>query len=441
MSIIIRNMARVKVPEDKLSTVLRMYLYEGRDGSRLKNYKYTPSNGYVYLPLNYEKLVQVANLLEEEIIDERSEGLAISQPFIVKDSFKFRDYQVEPAKEFLHHIKSNNYGVLLASCGCGKTVVMSWVAGQLNKKILVLVDMSSLAVQWQEAFQMIYGVTPSIITKDTVDFADINIATFQLLNLNPELLDRMRDTFGVTIIDEFHSAGSGESYREVLFKLNNKYRIAGTATFRKKNFSDFVLADLVSFPSVEMVDHAALKCEIKFVETESRFYSSNPDDWGRTMSKLAKDNYRNQLIINLVRHYTNKGRKILLAGITKEQLGHIVNELKQYEECRPLLYVGSTSAKQDIAMREGVENGTYNVVATVSKFSKGTDCPALDCLVFTKPSNNQSATEQLVGRIVRKREGKPTPLVIDLIDNSELASRFARNRRKWYKQLDYTIIE
>lgn len=441
MSIIIRNMARVKVPEDKLAQVLRMYLYEGRDGSRLKNYKYTPSNGYAYLPLNYEKLVQVSQLLGEEIIDERSEGLAISQPFVVKESFKFRDYQVEPAFELLGYIRANNYGVLAAGCGCGKTVVMSWVAGQLGKRILVLVDMSSLAIQWQEAFQMIYGITPQIITKDTTEFADVNIATFQLLHVNPELLERMREAFGVTIVDEFHAAGSAETFKEVMFKINNKYRIGGTATFRKKNFSDYVLADLVSFPSVEMIDHAALKCEVKFIDTGSKFYSSNPDDWGRTMSRLAKDKYRNDLIIKVVSDLATAGRKVLLAGITKEQLGYIVDQLKRSEHCKPLLYVGTTSAKQDVDMRNGVENGKYNIVATVSKFSKGTDAPALDCLLFAKPSNNQSSVEQLAGRIVRKLEGKPTPLVVDLVDNSDLAKRFANNRRKWYRQLGYTILD
>lgn len=440
MSIIIRNMARVKVPEDKLAQVLRMYLYEGRDGSRLKNYKYTPSNGYAYLPLNYEKLVQVSQLLDEEIIDERSEGLAISQPFVVKESFKFRDYQVEPAFKLLGHIKAKNYGLLLAACGLGKSSILAWVAGQLGKKILILVDMSSLAASWVYTFEMVYGVTPQIINKDTTEFADVCIATFQLLNLNPALVDKVRNDFGTLLLDEFHTT-SANTYKEVISKFNNKYRIACTATPRKKGYSSEVLYDLVSDISVEMVDHASLKCDVKFIDTGCRWYSNNPDDWGKIVSKLAKDKQRNDLVVGIAANLTSKGRKIVIAGLTIESLQYIHDKLKELPDCRPQMYVGTTTMKQDDQIKEDVKTGKVNVVLTSKKLDKGVDIVALDCLIFAKPSNNQSSVEQLSGRIVRKLEGKPTPLVVDLVDNSDLAKRFANNRRKWYRQLGYTILE
>ncbi len=440
MSIIIRNMARVKVPEDKLAQVLRRYLYEGRNGERLKNYKYTPSNGYAYLPLNPEKLRQVASELNMDMIDERSEGLAISQPFVVKDSFKFRDYQVEPAYKLLDRVVTNNNGVLRGDCGLGKSSVMTWVSGQLGKKTLILVDMSSLAASWVYTFEMVYGITPQVITKDTVEFADVCIATFQLLNLNPALVDKIRNDFGTLLVDEVHGS-QAQTYKEVLFKFNSKYKIGCTATFLRKNYTNEVLADLISDISVEMVDLSSLKCDVKFMDTGSHWYSSNPDDWGKIISKLAKDKQRNDLIVSIAATLATKGRKIVIAGLTIESLQCIHDKLKELPDCRPQMYVGTTTMKQDDQIKDDVKTGKVNIILTVNKLSKGVDIVALDCLIFAKPNNNQAAVTQLAGRIVRKLEGKPTPLVVDLVDNSELAKRFANNRRKWYRQLGYTILE
>lgn len=440
MSIVIRNMARVKVPEEKLAQVLRMYLYEGRDGSKLKNYKYTPSNGYAYLPLNYAKLEEVAQLLGEDIIDERSEGLAISQPFVVKDSFKFRDYQVEPAFKLLEHIRANNYGVLSAGCGTGKTSVMTWVAGQLGLRTIILVDMSALAASWIYTFEMIYGITPQIITKDTTDFEDVAIVTFQLLHLNPDLKDRLRNIYGTCLIDEFHGV-QAETYKEGLWSQNNKYRIGCTATYRKKGYSDEVLSDLVAPISVTMKDPSALICDVYFVESGVRFISNNPDDWGRITSKLAKDETRNKFISALTTKAVLQGRKVLVIGLTTESLKFIERLLKPIESCKTQVYVGTTTLEQDQQLKDDVASGKINVVLSAKKFDRGTDCPDLDFIILAAPSNNQSTVEQRIGRIVRRVEGKPTPIICDVVDNSDLAKGFAKNRRKWYRNLNHRIVE
>lgn len=86
---------------------------------------------------------------------------------------------------------------------------MTWVAGQLGHKILILVDMGSLQTQWQEAFEIVWDRDDvQVITKDTKEYSDICVATFQLLHLNPELVMDLRERFGTILLDEFHSARS-----------------------------------------------------------------------------------------------------------------------------------------------------------------------------------------------------------------------------------------
>ena len=217
ISITIKGSARVKVPDAYKNDILRMYVHYHRDGSYIRNYKHSSKDGFTYLPLNPTKLATVARILNETLDDQRSSGDPLVSPFTQNPSFKFRDHQSIPASALLCHCLTENYGVLSAGCGNGKTVVMTWVAGKIGHKILILVDMGSLQSQWQEAFQLVWGRETQIITKDTVEFGDVCIATFQLLHFNPAMVLDLRERFGTLLLDEFHSTGS-DTRREVLFQ-------------------------------------------------------------------------------------------------------------------------------------------------------------------------------------------------------------------------------
>jgi len=438
MPIIVKNLAQVYLPPDTRAKVLGMYFHEGRDGSSVKNYKYDPKSGCAYLPLNQRKLLQVSRLLGEGIEDLRTEGAELSSPFVENHSFKFRDHQSIPAIELLGFTRANNYSVLQAPCSCGKTVVMTWVAGNLGKKIIILVDMGSLQSQWAEAFELVWNKSTQIITKNDTEFADVCIATFQLLHFNPELVKAVRKEFGCLLLDEFHSTGS-ETRREIMMQMNNKYRIGCTATPYKKGFSDEVLSDMVADVSVKMIDHKALKAEVYFEPTGAIFCSNDPDNWGKIQSKLGKDERRNLVVAMVAAQQVMDGRQVLVVCVTIESVEAVVKVLNKYPACKSRVYIGSTNYKQDKALRDDLASGEINVIITVRKADKGLDLPTLDCLIISRPANNEAFVTQIAGRIVRPVEGKSTPVIYDLVDSSALAVRFAANRRRWYKKLGYVI--
>lgn len=438
MSIVLRNCARVNLPEHFKSEVLGLYLHYNRAGDSIRNYKY--KNGVAYLPLNMEKLRKISQLLNEPIEDQRSAGEPLSSPFVLNPAFKFRDHQIIPSAQLLAHCEANNYGVLSAGCGNGKTVVMTWVAGQLGGKTLILVDMGSLLSQWCESYQMVYNKEVQVIDKDTKDFGDVCIVTFQMLHSNQEMLLQMREKFTTALFDEFHTTAS-DTRREILFKLSNKYRIACTASLMKKGFESDVLTDFVSGISVTMEDKNALKPVIHFVETGRPWFSSDPDQWGKIISKLSKDSVRNDQAAKLAIAMATAGRKILLVGNTIESLQYINSILTKDPFCKSVVYTGSTTLKQDKALRDDLAEGKTNIILTSKKADKGLDLPSLDCLILIKPANNEAFVQQISGRVVRPEEGKPVPLVFDFVDNNSLATRFAGNRKKWYKKLGYTVEE
>lgn len=442
MPIIVRNVARVEIPDDdKLRTkIFDLYIHNHKDKDKepVQNYIYK-GGGVAYLPLNSRKLDYVAELLGQEIVDQRSPGEPLKESFILKPSFEFRPHQVEPVPKLLEIIKRDKYGVLKAPCSCGKTVAMTWVAGHLGKKTLVLVDQGNLAGQWKEAFEdIVWGKSATILDQKKDLSGDVVIATFQFLHRNPELVLGMKDMFGTCLIDEMHISGAN-TYAKVLLKLNNMYRIGTSATVMRKGFSADVVTDYISDVSLEMTDSNALVPEIIFITTGVSFYSNHPDNFTKTLTILSENDERNALTVELVRRLVYEGRKILFVGARIESLKFIHSKLIEF--CQSVLYVGSTNLKQDKALRTGLEAGTIDIILTDKKAEKGLDLPNLDVVIIAKPMNNEATVTQIVGRILRSLEGKPNPVVYDFVDNGSLAWRFAKNRYYWYKKRKYKLPE
>lgn len=432
MAILLRNLAKVNLPAQHRLEVLKLYCHENRQGDVVQNYVY--HQGTAYLPLNKTKLDYVSQLLGEEIVDERAPGELLKDPFVMRKEFTLRIHQEVPAPALLGYVKTHRYAVLKAGCSLGKTCVMTWVAGHLGKKVLVLVDQGNLAGQWQDAFQMVWGKSSSIL-KSREDLSnDVVIATFQFLHRHPELVSEMKEMFGVCLCDEMHISAA-KTYRAVLFKLSNMYRIGTTATLMRKGFSNEVLTDLISDVSVEMTDDNALIPEIRFVTTGVKFFSNDPNVFTKTLTELSQNDARNDLIVELIKQEVGNGRKILLVGSRIDSLTYLHKRCSEF--CNAALYVGSTTLKQDRALKEDMETGKTQVILADKKIEKGTDLPSLDTVIIAKPMNNEATVTQVVGRIVRPLAGKPLPVVYDLVDTGALAWRFAANRHGWYSELNY----
>jgi superfamily II DNA or RNA helicase len=434
--IILKNVAKLPadLTKDELLDIFRMYTYQDRNGAVVNNWLFSKKIGY--LPPNRDKLDLVAAMIGAEIVDQRCLGKPLSAPFQLNPEFNLRSYQVEPAGQFIEYLQQNYYGMLQGETGSGKTSVTSFTVGHLNCKILVLCDMGSLLSQWQAAFKGVWGKDAQILKSGDSTFADVCVATFQLLNLNRELLDRIYDEFGCVVTDECH-VQSAEKWKHVLLSINSKYKAGISATIFRKGYSDEILTDLIGPIVVEMADEDKIIPQISFAFSNVLWYSSNPDDFSRTLSKLAADEQRNMFLLSLLKEAVKMNRKIVLVAPTIKCLKGLYEDSKGW--CRGRLYVGSTTLQQDLALKSDLASGKINVIFTAKKLNKGVDLKNLDYLILATPTNNKAQIIQIVGRLLRKAEGKPQPIVVDVIDNSELAQCFARNRKKWYIEQGFQI--
>jgi superfamily II DNA or RNA helicase len=83
---------------------------------------------------------------------------------------------------------------------------------------------------------------------------------------------------------------------------------------------------------------------------------------------------------------------------------------------------------------------TKNILfGTQSIFSEGISLNELSCLVLGTPVNNEPLLTQLIGRVVRKLDGKRQPVIVDINLKGKTASRQANARMGYYIREGYEV--
>jgi hypothetical protein len=102
----VRHMAKVDlrgVSVDVKALILNMYSYTSRTGEIFSNYTY--ADGIAYLPPKLDKLKVVAELLNRKLVDHRSEGSPIGEPFVLNKDFLSGDTKVNLLMNSLRNSK------------------------------------------------------------------------------------------------------------------------------------------------------------------------------------------------------------------------------------------------------------------------------------------------------------------------------------------------
>ena len=76
---------------------------------------------------------------------------------------------------------------------------------------------------------------------------------------------------------------------------------------------------------------------------------------------------------------------------------------------------------------------------TQAIFSEGVSLDSLSCLILGTPVNNEPLLTQLIGRVIRKKEGKQQPVVVDIHLKGKTASKQANARMGYYLKEGYEI--
>ena len=349
-------------------------------------------------------------------------------------------------------LKPPHGAVLTLPCGFGKTVLALHIAWALGRRTLVIVHKEFLLSQWKERIRsFLPGASVGILQgkKEEIenDFVLGMVQTIASRDYPLEFFDR----FGTLICDEVHHYAS-RMFSLVFFKNRIRHVLGLSATPQRKDGLTDLVHHYVGDFAAKVEDgcggvgpsspsSAARICRVLrvAVKSASRRTEEEKDMTSGAVQKLkgrlALDQRRNSLILELVGAMAEAGRRVIVLSERVAHLEALCSDFAALGQVQTSsLYIGATKAKD----REKAA-GSDVIFATFSLAAEGLDIEALDTLLLATPVSD---VVQAVGRILRQSDTKQPPLVVDITDDTCAAfERIAAARASYYRRCGYLVVD
>jgi superfamily II DNA or RNA helicase len=340
-------------------------------------------------------------------------------------SITLRDSQ----KTAFNKILKNNYTLLIAPPGFGKTAIASAVIAKRGVNTLVLVHKVTLLEQWAERLCEYFKIEKSSIGqlgkgKKRIT-STIDIAMLQSLKNRPELIEE----YSQIIIDEVHHIPA-VSFEVPLKKFRGHYVVGLSATPKRQDGMHPIMMMQCGDIAYEIKREKALRHTLRSIHTN---FETLEDDFSAMLSELMEDFERNRLIVDEIEKLNE--RNILLISERVEHLNILHHLLKSKNISSVLLYGAMPAKIQKTALKEAYK--AKIILSTSGYIGEGIDFAHLDTIVFTMPISYQGRIVQYLGRVGRRDQ---ECLAIDFVDEKVGMFRASfKKRLKGYKQMGYKL--
>ena len=369
-------------------------------------------NGLVSLPIGRTDLIPE----HYEIVDKR-----VHKPV---DFPEFKFPLRESQQKVYDEIEDN--AIINAWVSWGKTFTGLAIAGKLGQKTLVVTHTVPLRNQWAKEVEKVFGFKPGIIGSGRFELdAPIVIGNTQTLYRN---LDKIRKEFGTIILDEMHHVSS-PTFSKILDTNYCRYKIGLSGTIERKDGKHVVFRDYFGNTLFQPPRENYMTPTINIVNSDIRFMDGARIPWANRVTNLSNNEEYRHTVALLAAAMAAKGHKVLVVSDR-------VAFLKACAELtgdKAVCVTGEVSHEDREDLVEEILTGDKNVLyGTQAIFSEGISVDTLSCLILATPINNEPLLTQLVGRVIRKREGKIDPVVIDIHLKGNTARKQASNRAGFY---------
>lgn len=365
-----------------------------------------------------------------------------------KSNIKLFDYQEKAKNEAL---KSKN-GVIVMPAGSGKTQTALQLISELGLKTLWITHTYDLLNQsFDRAKSNLESVGLGKIAAGKIDIGThITFATVQtLVKLD---LSQFKNEWDCIVVDEGHRICGTPAQLGMFYKVINalscRYKYALTATpFRNIKGTEKALFSLIG-PIIcevpkEVVSERTIKAEIQPIYTDFKIprdakKTDGTIDYSKLTTFLSEDEDRNEIILNILKECKNNytlvlGDRLTQLSYLQEKIGYGVK------------IDGTMTSKKKKAQREqyiqDMRDGKENLLfATYGLAKEGLDIPRLDRLILASPHRDKATIIQSVGRVERKFEGKKTPLVYDIVDDTQFHNNMFKSRKTIYRKNGNRIL-
>lgn len=363
-------------------------------------------------------------------------------------------------EEGIKYFCTNDNGILKLNPGEGKTIISILSICQMKKKSIIFVHKDSLVDQWKERFLQASDISEEDIgILETSKYKEIIkkpivIGTVQtmgnMIKKFPYLeKDFYEANFGLAIWDECHTTGGAQLFSKSIYYIPARKCFGLSATPGRSDHNDDItgmhLGKVVEpkgksdtlRPRIVMTyfDHQVMRkfgfiINYGFPDKNGNRQQYPQFDKNRylTMLNSKKEQTYVKTVHKIIDVIYKKNRNIL---VLCDRLKLIDSLAKGFPTEDVGYFLPRTGKDRDQHLHRKI------VFSTPGSARDGTDNPDLDCLILATPLSN---LDQAIGRVCRLKEGKPQPIVIDIVDTGcKDMLKWAEYRKKYYqdKVLDH----
>ena len=376
-------------------------------------------SGLVTLPIGRTDLIPE----DYEIVDKRI--------YVETDELSF-GFDLRPSQAAVYDEVTDSC-IINAWVSWGKTFTALAIANKLRQKTLVVTHTLALRAQWEKEVQKVFGITPGIIGSGRFETdAPIVIGNVQTLYRR---VDEIKEVFGTIILDEMHHVSS-PTFTRLIDASKARYKIGLTGTMERKDGRHVIFRDYFSDTVFKPPKENYLVPVVNILKSGIRFPDGHNIPWASRINTIAYDwEYQNMIGV-LAAGYAAKGHKVLVVSDRVDFLKQVSRLVGDTSIC----VTGDVPHEERPAIIKQIfGEGVDILFGTQSIFSEGISLDCLSCIVLATPINNEPLLTQLIGRVIRKNENKPQPVVVDIHLVGKTATRQANARMGYYMKQGYEV--
>lgn len=371
--------------------------------------------------------------------------IPIGRTDLIPENYEIVDKRITVPVEFpqfkfpLRESQQEVYDALEDNCiinawvSWGKTFTGLAIAGKLGQKTLVVTHTVPLRNQWAAEVEKVYGFKPGILGSGNWNMSTpIVIGNTQTLFRN---LQKIRKEFGTIILDEMHHVSS-PTFSKIIDSNYCRYKIGLSGTIERKDGKHVVFRDYFGNTIFKPPKENFMTPSVHIYKSDIRFMDGARIPWANRVTQLANNEEYRHSVALLAAYYAKRGHKVL---VVSDRVGFLKACAELTGE-KAICVTGEVAHEDRQKYLDEILYGDKNVLyGTQAIFSEGISVNTLSCLILGTPINNEPLLTQLVGRVIRKLEGKTDPVIVDIHLKGKTASSQASNRMGYYIKQGYKI--
>ena len=344
--------------------------------------------------------------------------------------YPIQQREIDKIVEFIKK-RTAKKGVFVMPVSFGKSLVISQVAMKYPEKYFINIAPNKELVQQNYETYKSYGFEASVCSA-SLDSNEVSQVTFATIGTLKKHYKYFRDKDVVLVQDECHSNSLRDSELGKFFKKLHKCKLLGvTATPMRLNNTmggsklsmlnrqrDCIYSSIESVVQVSEVIQqnlwSKLVYDVEDVDEDKLQLNTTGSDYTlKSLAEFSKANDIEQKCVEAVYRLRDEGRESCIVYVSS------IDEAESVASKIDNAAVLHSKLKKDERNRvvSGFKSGEIATVVNVGILKQGFNYPQLSSIVFARPTNSYTLYYQILGRLVRKAEGKTDAKLVDISGN------------------------